>query len=528
MKRFKINYVAVIFLIVSALASQAQVVNIPGNRAFFTGSVPNFRKTVGRPVTADKIIQAINQVSNRRTGNRRGGTVIIPSGTHTINKQINVKSNVHIRINKNATLRPTRGFGGIFTIGVTGRGSQSKVTNVRISLDGGSGKYTIDYSRLRPVDKIAAFDIGFVENFEIRDARILDNKTFLSAFNVTPPSGGSFNRKSKNGIVQNCSISNADYGYGLVQVQVGENLLFKNLSGTGGVTVRFESGWSVLTRAGKNVGTSTRLFAQNISCTNGNAAIMVSPHTKPQGTAVIKGVTAKNCGFGVRLDRGFAEHGQSAGKYRSVIIGGALNISRTGGDRSRSSQIKVKHYIYYPEAFRNSTSFNSLPRVGGRDEAARRGPGIGPMIFDAQQSANNVGSARDGHYRITYRKNGPGNSQSFRGYTGCVPPIVYEDDKRKVCRRGRRVLSDDLLESVEETNEPKIYPIPTSSGNITVDNITEGSSIKIYGISGNLIKLIEYNKINNKIIDVSNLTSGMYILEIQYKEDVFVKNIIIN
>jgi len=67
MKRFKINYVAVIFLIVSALASQAQVVNIPGNRAFFTGSVPNFRKTVGRPVTADKIIQAINQVSKQVT-----------------------------------------------------------------------------------------------------------------------------------------------------------------------------------------------------------------------------------------------------------------------------------------------------------------------------------------------------------------------------------------------------------------------------------------------------------------------------
>lgn len=526
MKNFNlINRSFLLLFIGIVFSSNAQEINIPSDSIFFNGVVPNRNPIhVSKPVTASKIITAINKASRRA----RGGVVKIPSGTHRITDPIILKSNVHIEITGGTTFIPTRTFGGMFSIGTSDRSNQRLIRNIRI-YSSSDTKYTIDYSKFKGGDKIAGFDLGYVTNFKIEDAEIKDNQTFLSGFSITPPPGGSFNKKTKNGIIQNCTILNSDYGYGLVQVQVGENILFKNLSGSGGVTVRFESGFSLLTNAGRTTGTSTKLYAYKTSCKNGNAAVMISPHTKVQGTAVIKDVTAENCSFGIRIDKGFAERGKAAGTYRSVIVGGKIKISRNQDDSLNLAQIKQKHHVYYPVEFRRKNPFNSFPLTGGTDPISRKAPGIAPIHVDAQLSANNIGPKRDGHYQVTYRRNGNGNSQTFNGFKPCTPSVVYENDKRRVCLNNRELLFS-FTNKENNTHKINVYPIPTSgNSNIIIENLPSNSQVKIYDMQNNLLISKTFISNNSPIyLDVSSLRSGIYIAKINSGSANFLKTLVVN
>ncbi|NJB83101.1 T9SS type A sorting domain-containing protein [Wenyingzhuangia aestuarii] len=481
----------------------AQEIIIPDDNNFFTGTTPSVSKDISLPVTADKINNAINN----------GGVVInIPAGTHNINKVINLKSNTHILIAKNAVLKPTTAF-FMFNIGTNGRGTQQKIKNVKISST--SGKFIIDYSKFNPGDKVSGFTIGWVENFLIQGVLLKDNQTFLSGLSLSPPSGGNWNRIAKNGIINNCTITGADYGYGLIQVQAAENVLFKNLKGYGGVTLRFESGWKSMRDAGINVATSTKLYGLNITGINGNAAVMVSPHTKRQGTAVIKNVTSKNCSFGIRIDKGFDEAGFTAGKYNSVIVGGKIKISRNSDETKNLAQIKQKHYGFYPTQFRNANPFSSFPFTAGTDPIARKAPSIAPILFDAQNTATDFSGG--GKYKVTFRKSGhASNTQTYSGFRNCSPKVVYDNDKNNVCPVKRIITNNNISELSTEFNEPvdKVYPNPVSNGKLFVETKVINSVVNIFSLhSGQLITTIKNSGYKNTI-DTSSIKPGTYILQI--------------
>lgn len=518
MKRiYFFHYFALTFLITFCTAVTAQVITIPNKSTFFNGTVStNNPITVSTPVTTAKINNAINTITARPNG----GIVKIPQGIHRLDGPVIVKSNVHISIHENAVIKPTRAFAGIFQIGYAGRANQRKITNVRV-FSSGPSRYTIDYASFPPSAKVAAFELGWVENFKIEDALIRDNKTFLSGISLTPPAGGSYERKSKNGIVENCDIKNSDYGYGLVQVQVGENILFKNLNGEGGVTLRFESGFKILRDAGRTVGTSTRLFAYKIRCVRGNAAVMVSPHTKVQGTAVIKDITSIDCGFAARIDKGFAEAGFAAGTFQSVTIGGKLVIKRNANENKNLAQIKQKHYKFYPYDFWRPKAFTWFPLVGGKDPDARKAPAIAPLLFDAQLSASNIGPASDGRYKVIFRKTGNGNSQTISGFRNCTPLAVYQNDKDFVCRNSNK----DLTPTATNT-KISVYPNPATDI-LNISSLTTNSLISLYNVSGKMV-LQQSNTSDTLVMDVSNLKSGLYIINISSPEGNVIKKININ
>ena len=169
-----------------------------------------------------------------------------------------------------------------------------------------------------------------------------------------------------------------------------------------------------------------------------------------------------------------------------------------------------------------------MPKVNGADPIARRGPGIAPLLFEAQRSATNVGNPANGYYEVTYRTTGSGNSQTFSGYPNCVPNVVYDNQKEQICTSGsgKRLISKNLESVSQEVAGPNVYPIP-SNGVINIDGISRGCVINIYSMYNNLVRSA-VSASETTSIDVSELNSGVYILKIQSKDDVITKRIIVN
>ncbi|GIS08341.1 MAG: hypothetical protein CM15mP112_04530 [Flavobacteriales bacterium] len=77
------------------------------------------------------------------------------------------------------------------------------------------------------------------------------------------------------------------------------------------------------------------------------------------------------------------------------------------------------------------------------------------------------------------------------------------------------ILSDDLV---------NIYPVPTKY-NIVISSKLKDISLKIYDVSGKQIKSLNFD--NTIDLDLSNYSSGTYILHLQTSKGLYSRNIII-
>ncbi|TPN84495.1 pectate lyase family protein [Aquimarina algicola] len=400
--------------------------DIPEESTFFNGNVSMDNPiTISTPITGSKIQNAIDVLNNRP----EGGVLKIPKGTHTLNQSISLKSNVHIEINKEAVIKVAQSFrGAIFTIGTNNY--PSAVKNVKIYSSDINKRYQINYSEIDSPNKAIYFvSIGYANGFEINGAEILDNETMFSAFRIGPNgtrrNTTSFNRISENGIIKNCHIQNADYGYGLIQLAGGKNLLLKDISGHGGVTLRLEGSAKGLVEAGFKIGIQENIYAQNVSCTNGNAVLMLSPHAKEHGKVVVRDITAINCGIGIRIDKGF---GPKNGYYSpKPYIGGKIKIQAS--DVDFVAQIKKKHYKYYPKDFREKHPYQSLAPLKRTKGDARYGKAITPIFHGARLTNNNLGRNDEGYYDFVYDP----SMEEIIGFPSCIPKITNRGNANKVC-----------------------------------------------------------------------------------------------
>lgn len=258
---------------------------------------------------SSELQNAINQMSNAG-----GGDVIIPAGKYYFYK-VTLKSNVNIIIDKDAIIRPhtpsASGNYEIFRIGM----KTAVVKNISITSSGNDAdstqRFTIDLEHLEGKNRVFVFSLGNVDNFLLSGFNIKDTRSWGQSVNLTLSSDESRGYPvPHNGIVKDAFAQNTQYGYGLVQIQAGKNILFKNLSGTGGVTLRLETGWEYMNRVMAGKQTLDQVYGRNIRCYYGQAAVMTSTHTMDQGTFDIRDVYASNCEFAVRLDKGHKE-----GKY---------------------------------------------------------------------------------------------------------------------------------------------------------------------------------------------------------------------
>lgn len=281
--------------------------------------------------------KAINEISKKG-----GGTIIIPKGNYLLSS-IQLESNVHIKIDKDAVIRFVKESKGstVFTLGEK---NKPTVKNVSVTCSDEEEKYTVDFEN-SGIDP-ALFQLGNVENFLIAGFEVKDSFTRFSSIRMGIDEYNGTYFYPTNGVIKNCCTINSHYGYGLVQSQAARNVLFKNLSGIGGATLRLETGAKLVNDL--QVGGNHNIVVRNIHCKNGNSVVMLSPHALKNGTVDIDGVYGESCGFTLRIEGGFIatkykkDPNIKVGNYEKVV---AKNIKAVYGVEA---QLKSKHFKFMP------------------------------------------------------------------------------------------------------------------------------------------------------------------------------------
>ncbi|MBE0391717.1 glycosyl hydrolase family 28-related protein [Flavobacterium sp. PL002] len=268
---------------------------------------------------SDKLNEAILSLSNAS-----GGKLLMPKGKYYLSN-IKMLSNVHIEIEEGTEIYPTIGLSPnknhrIFDFaGLT----EGKIENA--SIVGKGGNFIVNL-RNNSSQNLIVVDLGNVTNFELANFTIKDEKTIFASILV------SFTNKPgdawpHNGIIQNINQIDAHTGYGLIQAYAADNILFKNLKCTGGVTLRLETDNLAMKTANK--GGVRDIFATKVTNINGLTPVMFSPHFMENGKVTINDVTAIGCAYAVRVEHGFIEifdkenraNGQDFKNYIEGILG---------------------------------------------------------------------------------------------------------------------------------------------------------------------------------------------------------------
>lgn len=287
-----------------------------------------------------------------------GGRLLIPAGNYSF-AGIALASGVHLAFEPGAVVRPAAQGNqkNYFLFGLGIESDAVEAVSVQSAVPGQS--FTIDLTQADNPN-VAVFALRNVEGFYFSDILIADSQTKFSSFTlgITPYDGAYY--MPRNGIIRNCQTTNADYGYGLVQAQAAKNVLFENLQGQGGVTLRLETGETKMNNLQQ--GGLHDIVGRGIACTDGNAAVMISPHAMRNGIITIDGVEAVNSGFAVRIDPGFVSN-----KYRqdAGLVAGSFdprssvrNVTATFGTRA---QVKPKHFRFIPAAYQTSEHTAETP-----------------------------------------------------------------------------------------------------------------------------------------------------------------------
>ena len=328
--------------------------------------------TTGKGVVNEsaKLQSAIDDVS--KAG---GGVVRIPKGEYFF-ADVDVKSNVHLEIDKDVVIQPWL-EGTKKKVVVFSMGKESALAE-NSSIEGVGGRFTVNLSKHEP--GIIVFSFGNVRNFKVANVNIHDCLTKFSSFQFVP-AGGTVAQpvRPRFGTIKNASVTGADYGYGLVQVQSAESVLIQNLDGQGGVTLRLETGAKEMNDS--QIGGVNRIVGKNISCTDGSAAVMISPHSMHNGVFEIDGVKSVSCGFGVRIGGSFVSKkyttkGLEGGSFAPGCV--VKNVDATFG---MNAQLKPKHYQYMPAEL--VKAIHAEPITAGGPSFT--GPSIAAVLNDPKQ-----------------------------------------------------------------------------------------------------------------------------------------------
>ena len=185
-----------------------------------------------------------------------------------------------------------------------------------------------------------------------------------------------------NGIVRSGSVCNAAYGYGTIQSQAATNVLFKDLYGFGGATLRLETGYSKMNNV--QYGGNFDIVARNIYSEQGNSTLMISPHAMHCGAVDAEGIRSKGSGFDARIEGGFISKkycqdvGLEIGTYSYVKV---VDVDAEFG---MVAQLKSKHFHLMPDELVDDIT--DISQDGGESV-------IGPSIATALNDANYICSA---------------------------------------------------------------------------------------------------------------------------------------
>ncbi|MDX6746944.1 T9SS type A sorting domain-containing protein [Polaribacter sp. PL03] len=501
-----------------------------------TGNQMSFPNGVASTAALQNMINSLS--------NSGGGVLTINAGTYTL-EQVHMKTGVHIRVNPNVVFKSVP-RNALFRAGYDS--GFANVNNWSFQSTNGQ-RFTFDFSNLQPTEDIRAFQLGNANNFRIADFVILDNYTKFNGIS-SGAVGNDISQGSAKfpsfGIIENLDIEKAHYGYGLIQSQVAQNILFRNLSGEGGVTLRFESGFSGL--ADRYLTDKTPIinnnYGRNISCRNGAHAVMLSPHTITQGIVDVRDVSGVSCEAVVSINFGFLSKnkgqedsagnpllGHSSGTFSEASV--IANVSATYGV---NAQVRAARLRFVPCALRNQLVLDKK----NPDEESYKSPSLAPIYYLALEDYVSLDSP-EGRYKIVLenvshtgfssevRADGliiNGGENDFEGCDIDGTPIWVNADDRNTPNPLQASIMAEILNVNDFINDENIVIYQQgNSKRLTIKSDFKGT-IKIYNLLGKLLKEASFIE-NNTNVDVSEMNQKIYIIRIKSDKKIITKKIII-
>ncbi len=279
-----------------------------------------------------------------------GGIILMEAGDYQMSG-IDLESNIHVRMKAGVTIQQTTAT-NVFTIG-----NRTTATNVSIA-----GVSDSDRPLIRALQPTAANESDFravkvanAQNFMVSNLNIRDEQTRFSTINSA--------EGSNEGTIENIKMTGAGPGWGLYQVQSGQNILVRNLDGEGGFTLRLEQDNDDLPVGIQN------LVAENIISRNGRAAVLVAPKSTTNGTVDITNVRSFGSQWAV-----LSTDGKGDGVFEQVNIS---NVAATfGSDDAQFRTFRQDGNVidFVPNNLRGNVEAYDLP---SKPEKFQTGPSMG-------------------------------------------------------------------------------------------------------------------------------------------------------
>ncbi|QRM89497.1 MULTISPECIES: T9SS type A sorting domain-containing protein [unclassified Lacinutrix] len=519
---------------------------LPLDNTFFNPTIGAETQTIsasgGTGDDSQTLQNAINTVNTAG-----GGKVIVNAGIYRI-LEVNLRSNVHLEVNSGVTFLPfnpsASANNALFNADLN-----TGINN--FSLIGIGGNFTIDFTALAATIRIRAISFKYCSNFKVSNFNIIDNYTEFSSLafgsNYTTTSTASGTRINNirgipnGGIIENISMTNGHYGFGLVQTQGGKNLLFRNLSTVGGATLRLETGFNLLQYTelyNFNDIKLDNIWARNIACTNGQSALQLSPHTLSQGYFNAENITATSCEMAVVWAAGFATNTQETDGLIPGSFDETSKIRNVTATFGQNAQMRDSRLRYIPCQLRVERSGSiGVASALNTDGESRTAPSPGAVLSEEDRS---------GYYPLDF----PDTEVTAIGYNIAAHYLplnaIFKSsiDDYEVCNESVNGVNFFIPNGYQNTPNPRnplengtlsvtnlalesivIYPNPTTNIlNIILLNNMEGGTVQFYSIHGKQVGNYQLQTQNK--IDVSHLSNGVYILK--FGKTGMVKKVVIN
>lgn len=333
--------------------------------------------------------------------NNGGGKIRIKSGDYSF-RDVLLKSNIHITIESNTTIKlenqslgqnGKNGFRYFFSL--SGKELGKPLENVKIVGLGNPNtrpklileKFEESWGKVHN----RAISLGYVKHALIENLTIADNYTSGAAIAFNPVdlnSDGETADIAENVTVANVSLTKGSIGYGLVQTNVGRNILLKNLTSEGGMTCRIEA------HTGRKYDLGVyNIVIKNVSSKNGKAAVLLQPHSVLNGRILVDIAKSEGSSWTLFLKEGFVGPDSKRREKGAFTSDSKFeNISLVSTDDTAT--LSYKNYTFVPSNLKplyNAPNFvlnleddnHNLDNGVPSRESSITGPSVAVVYIDA-------------------------------------------------------------------------------------------------------------------------------------------------
>ncbi|WP_111707044.1 hypothetical protein [Lutibacter citreus] len=350
-------------------------------------NLPKSRKKIFSHISDKNDTDALNELITNLNA-LGGGEITITKGDYKF-KNVILKSNIHIIIESGTII----GFdetkkGKAFLFNVGSGDNAPLVENVKlIGLGNPDNRPKLVLHKFENTFWRAVM-IGYVNNLLVQNFTIVDDLTKGAAIAFNPSKINDETVNIANNVtITNVKLTGGSIGYGLVQTNVGENILLKNLSSEGGMTCRIEAH----TGRHYDVGVAN-IVIKNIVSKNGKAAVLLQPHSVENGRILVDGAKSIGSTWTLFLKNGFVAK-DSKRRLRGTFAPNSTfkNISLISTDNTAT--LSYKNYVFIPEELKslyNPPNFNPVKNDANNPseelgkESAIKGPSVAVIYIDAK------------------------------------------------------------------------------------------------------------------------------------------------